>query len=89
MLSKQKTNRSEPTSCVACYEVINGKATTCPHCGASQSLYRFKSLGLALRWLGGVVTIISFVIGGITLNQFSQEWHEKQMATAEIVDATD
>ncbi len=89
MVSRQKTNHAEPVSCVACYEMINASATTCPHCGASQSLYRFKALGLALRWLGGVVTIISLVIGGITLNQFYQEWHERQMATAEIVDAAD
>lgn len=73
--------------CVACKEDISPDASICPRCGSSQRFFRFKALGLIVSWLGGIVTVITFIIGIITLNQYYQQAIEKQQSITQHIEA--
>ena len=49
----------------------------------------WKRLSNILKWVGGVVTVISLVVGMVTLSGYYQDWREKHDAVAELVDAAD
>lgn len=89
MMPPKNDNTSQPNECVACCETLKTGAKICPYCGASQRFFRFKHFGLLLTWLGSVVTVISLVVGVITLNQFYQEWLERDTAITEIVESAE
>jgi len=45
-------------------------------------------LGL-LKWLGGIVTVVSLCIGTVTLSSYYLDWKSKQEAVTELVSAAD
>jgi hypothetical protein len=73
--------------CVACKEDISPYASICPRCNSSQRFFRFKPLGLVLSWIGGIVTVITLIIGIFTLHQYYQQSLEKKKAITEHIDA--
>ena len=75
--------------CIACFEDIHRNASTCPHCGASQKFHQYALIGQAVKWVGGIVTIISLVVGVVTLNGYYQEWSERELAVQETLEAAD
>ncbi len=77
------------TSCIACHEPIRLGASVCRYCGSSQKRGFWKKLSNILKWVGGVVTVISLVVGMVTLSGYYQDWRERHDAVAELVDAAD
>ena len=89
MASGQYDNENRQTACIACLEPIRNGAGTCPHCGSSQYSQRWHNFSQALKWVGGIVTTISLVVGVITLSRFYLDWKERSDALSEIVAAAD
>ena len=89
MTSSEAPEREAAAACVACLEPIRPGAVTCPHCGSSQVPHRWQVLSRALKWIGGIVTTISLVVGVITLSQYYLDWREQRADIAEIVAAAD
>ena len=87
MTSEQPDNRN--TECIACLEPIRLDASMCHHCGSSQKHDPWKRMTIILKWIGGVVTVISLLIGMVTLTGYYQDWRERHNAVAELVDAAD
>lgn len=77
------------TSCIACHEPIRPGASVCRYCGTFQKRGLWKRLSNILKWVGGVVTVISLVVGMVTLSGYYQDWRERRDAVAELVDAAD
>jgi hypothetical protein len=77
------------TSCIACHEPISLGASVCRYCGTSQKSGLWKRLSNILKWVGGIVTVISLVVGMVTLSGYYQDWRERHDAVAELVDAAD
>jgi tetratricopeptide (TPR) repeat protein len=61
----------------------------CRYCGSYQKHGFWKKLSNILKWVGGVVTVISLVVGMVTLSGYYQDWRERHDAVAELVDAAD
>ena len=80
---------AENSSCIACLEPIRAGARICPHCGTSQRPQRWHNFSQILKWIGGIVTIVSLVGGVITLSRFYIDWKERHDAVDEIVAAAD
>ena len=74
--------------CVACREAIHVEASVCPHCGSPQHVSYRKRLADALKWAGGVVTVISLIVGAITLASYYQDWRDRNSAVEELVAAS-
>ena len=87
MTTMQSDNSN--TSCIACHEPIRQGACVCRYCGTSQKHGLWKRLSNILKWVGGVVTVISLVVGMVTLSGYYQDWRERHDAVAELVDAAD
>ncbi len=85
MTSDQSDNTN--TECIACRESIRLGASMCRHCGSSQKHDPWKRLTTILKWIGGVVTVISLLIGMVTLTGYYQDWRERHNAVTELVDA--
>ena len=77
------------TACVACFESIIAGAKICPHCHSAQTPHRWHVISQSLKWVGGIVTIISLVIGGVTLSRFYLDWQEQRDTISELVEAAD
>lgn len=86
MTSAQNDNENRRAACVACLEPIQTGAAICPHCGTSQRPHRWRNFSQALKWIGGIVTTISLVVGVITLSRFYLDWKERHDAVSEIVE---
>jgi tetratricopeptide (TPR) repeat protein len=89
MTAESTANKNQRSACVACLEPINSGAIICPHCGSSQKPDKWHTFSQTLKWIGGTVTIISLVLGVITLSQFYFDWKERRATVAEIVGAAD
>jgi len=87
MTSEQSDNTN--TECMACRESIRLGASTCRHCGSSQKHDPWKRMTTILKWIGGVVSVISLLIGMVTLTGYYQDWRERHNAVTELVDAAD
>ncbi len=87
MTSAQNDNEDRRTACIACLEPIRIGAAICPHCGTSQRPRRWRNFSQALKWIGGIVTTISLVVGIITLSRYYLDWKERHDAVSEIVEA--
>ncbi len=77
------------SSCIACHEPIRQGASVCRYCGSSQKRGFWKKLSGILKWVGGVVTVVSLVVGMTTLTGYYQDWQERHDAVADFVDAAD
>ncbi len=75
--------------CVACREIIQPGARLCPHCGSRQKHTIWHHFGESLKWLGGIVTVISLVVGVRTLHDYYQQWQQKQDVVNELVSAAE
>jgi tetratricopeptide (TPR) repeat protein len=80
---------SGTVSCVACRESIRPGASVCHHCGATQHPSRWKIVSDTLKWTGGIVTVISLVVGTVTLAGYYQDWREKNSVIDELVAASE
>jgi len=58
-MSSEQASETQVSSCVACLEPIRNGARICPHCGASQLPQRWHNFSEVLKWIGGMVTIVS------------------------------
>ena len=76
-------------TCVACFEPVITGAKICPHCHSAQTPHRWHVISQGLKWVGGIVTIISLIIGGVTLGRFYLDWQEQRDAISELVHAAD
>lgn len=89
-MSADTADRSDQkSSCVACLEPIRAGAGKCPHCGSAQRPQRWHNFGQMLKWIGGIVTIISLIGGVMTLSRYYIDWKERHDAVDEIVAAAD
>jgi len=79
--------QNQQALCVACREPIRPDANTCPHCRSSQLPHKWQIISQTLKWIGGIVTIISLVMGIITLSRYYQDWQERRETVDEIVTA--
>lgn len=75
-------------SCNACREAIHPEARVCHHCGATQQPSFWKPVSDALKWTGGVVTVISLVVGTITLAGYYSDWRARRSVVHELVAAS-
>ncbi|VEN72811.1 conserved hypothetical protein [Candidatus Desulfarcum epimagneticum] len=87
MTDKQRGGAGK--ECVACREEIRGAAVICRHCGSSQKNDIWEKTATALKWLGGVVTVISLLAGMVTLMGYYRDWRERRDAVAELLYAAD
>jgi len=79
----------ENIECIGCKEAIRSGASVCRYCGTPQKHTRWSKLSNMLKWLGGIVTVISLCIGMVTLSSYYLDWREKQEAVSELVNAAD
>ncbi len=79
----------EASTCVACREPIRLGASVCPHCGSAQHPSRWGAVSTGLKWIGGVVTVISLVLGVRTLAEHYGRWQEERAAIDELVSASE
>lgn len=77
----------ERIDCRACREPIVAGARLCPHCGSSQTSW--KSVATTLKWMGGIATVISFVVGMHSLYALYQVEREKYEAVRELTQAAE
>ena len=89
MASLPNAHENRQSACVACLEPIRRGANTCPHCGSSQIPHKWQIVSQTLKWIGGIVTIISLIGGVITLGRYYQDWQERRDTIAEMVAAAD
>ncbi len=89
MASTPDTQEKQQSTCVACLEPIQPGASICPHCSSSQLPHKWQVISQTLKWIGGIVTIISLVGGVITLSRYYLDWQERHDTVAEIVAAAD
>jgi hypothetical protein len=47
----------------------------------------WKSLGSALKWIGGITAVLSLVLAAVRVNDLFTGWQEKRMAVGELVRA--
>ncbi len=87
MAPAQDAQENRQSTCVACLEPIQAGANICPHCRSSQVPHKWQVVSQALKWIGGIVTIISLVVGVVTLSRYYQDWQERRETVAEIVTA--
>jgi len=92
--SKQLHNHSTSEDansklCIGCKELIKYGATVCPYCHTTQSPSRWKIVGNALKWIGGITAIITLVAGTLQISSLYQNWRERQGAVEELVRAAE
>lgn len=75
--------------CVGCKEPIKIGVNICRYCGASQKQSSWSKLSTLLKWLGGIITVISLCIGTVTLSSYYLDWQERRAAVSESVSAAD
>ena len=75
--------------CIACFEPIRSEATLCHFCSTSQKPSRWKLVSHTLKWIGGIITVISLIGGTITLARHYSDWQEKRDTLADLVGAAD
>ena len=86
---------TEPTpapssnDCVACREPLRAGARLCPQCHSPQRGLFWHHLSTSLKWVGGIVTVVSLVVGMLTLTGYFQDWRERRQAVNELVAAAD
>ncbi len=73
--------------CVACLEPINSGAGVCHHCGTSQRISIWGRVSEALKWVGGIVTVISLIVGATTLTGYFSDWRGRNAAVADLVES--
>jgi tetratricopeptide (TPR) repeat protein len=83
------TKQSTKTKCIACHESIQSGASVCRYCGFLQKRNIWQTLSTGLKWIGGVVTIVSLLIGMFTLAGYYLDWQERRDAVTELVEAAD
>lgn len=64
-------------------------ATICPHCRLPQSPERWRILGSALKWLGGMTAVLSLLLGIVQLNSLLRTTQERAEAAAQLIRAAD
>ncbi len=75
--------------CVGCKEPIRIGASICRYCGSAQKQSSWSKISNMLKWLGGIVTVISLCIGTVTLSRHYIAWEEKRVAISELVNAAE
>lgn len=80
---------SNNRKCIACCEPIQMGAKICPHCHSSQTPHLWHTISQGLKWIGGIVTTISLVVGVITLSRYYLDWQERHNTIIEVVQAGD
>ena len=75
--------------CVGCFEPIPGDATLCPHCVTSQGASRWGMLATSLKWAGATVTVLSLVMGVLTLRGLYADWRERNDTVGELIAAAE
>ncbi len=75
--------------CVGCKEPIRIGASVCRYCGSAQKKSSWSKISNMLKWLGGIVTVISLCIGTVTLSRYYIAWEEKRVAVSELVNAAE
>lgn len=78
-------SRLERVGCRVCLDPIVPGAKLCPHCGSSQTSWRM--VAEALKWIAGVATVISLLMGMQSLNAIYRSQHERDEAVQELVEA--
>ena len=89
MLNESPSNNT--VDCIACKEPIRSGATVCRYCGSAQQSQRNIWLNFSgvLKWIGGIVTVISLVIGTVTLSRHYFDWQETRDSVSELISAAD
>ncbi len=82
-------DREHQSRCIACDEPIRAAARFCPQCRTDQAPSRWKTVGTAFKWIGGVVTLVSLIVGVVTLSGIYTDWRERRQAVTELVHAAD
>lgn len=84
-----KSPSSNTVDCIACKEPIRSGATVCRYCGSAQKRQRniWSNFSGMLKWIGGIVTVISLVIGTVTLSRHYFDWQETRDSVSELVSA--
>jgi len=75
------------TLCRSCKKPIPEHARVCNYCGSPQTL--FGHFAAALKWIGGIATVVSLVLAVNSLINLSQIQIEKREALYELADAAD
>lgn len=75
--------------CIACHELIHLDASLCRFCGTVQKPNRWHTVSKTLKWLGGIITVISLIVGMITLSRYYLDWQERREALANLVEAAE
>ena len=87
---KTQSDDMNTECCKACGEPIRSGVDLCYHCGSVQKpLGVWKKVSNTLKWIGGVITVISLLTGTVTLAGYYQDWRERRDAVADLVDAAD
>jgi len=89
MLNESPSNNT--VDCIACKEPILQGATVCRYCGSAQQLQRniWSNFSGVLKWIGGIVTVISLFIGTVTLSRHYFDWQATRDSVSELVSAAD
>ena len=86
---EEDLSEARSSQCVACLEPIRAGARRCPHCQASQYPQRWKVIGDALKWIGGVTALLSLFLVAQQVNNVVSTWTDRQEAGAALIMASD
>jgi len=82
------TSSTSTKFCVACHELIHAKANKCRYCGTGQQPTSWQhSMATVLKWIAGITTVISLVIGASRVNDLFSDWQERKIAVSQLVNA--
>jgi tetratricopeptide (TPR) repeat protein len=88
MTAQQKQPIIDKKSCLHCCEPIHPNARICPHCHSPQQRNYWHQLANVLKWVGGIATIATLIIGIAQVNKILSNWREKKEAVSELVAAS-
>jgi tetratricopeptide (TPR) repeat protein len=85
-ISDQPTKFS---NCVACQELINPKATICPHCESPQHPEKWAIFGTFLKIVGGISAVFSLIIVATEVSNLASEGSNRKTVAKELVKAAE
>jgi len=80
---------TDKKKCIACQEFIQAGARRCRYCGSPQQPARWQTIGIILKWVGGITAVISLLLASFSINELISEWRDERQTVADLVQAAD
>lgn len=79
------TEQPKQIRCVACGSPIAPQANRCPVCRSKQRPSVLDQLKKTSKWIAGILTLASLLLGVNTLHNLYRDWQDKQLLVEETI----